>query len=598
MIDSCKKILYLLPSGDKYKLLALFVLMLLAAALEVAGIGMIPAFVAIVANPEKVMQHDTVKAILDYLGITSSRNLLIYGGLALIAVFVFKNAYISFYYYIETRYTYSRFYRISYRLMSSYMQAPYTFHLQRNTADLLRNTNIEVRLLITNVIKPCLVLAKEIVITLAITLFLLALEPIITLVVFLLLGSSVGGFLMFTHKRLKQYGKEDQVHRRDIIKALNQGVGGIKDVRVLNREAEFIEKFRYAASRSSTLIRKSVFISKIPKPIVETIAVSGVMLIALMMVFQGREIAAIIPVLALFAMATARLLPALQQITRALTQLRYNLVVVDPLYDDIQELAGHRNKFLADRKKENSVKLENAIEARSIHFKYPGSDESALDGISFTIRKGQSVAFTGPSGAGKTTIVDVLLGLLEPTKGQILLDGKNIQEQLSSWQRIIGYIPQFIYLSDETLRSNIAFGVPEKEIKDENIWKALRLAKLDEFVFQLPKGLDTIIGEHGVRLSGGQRQRVGIARALYHDPQVLVMDEATSALDNTTEKQIIKAIEQLRGERTIITIAHRLTTVMNCDVIYFMKDGKIESHGTYNELVSQNKRFRLLAGVK
>jgi len=595
VLDSFKKILYLLPSGDKYKLLVLFVLMLLAAVVEVAGIGMIPAFVAVVADPEKVMQYGAIGNLLEFFGITTPHELLIWGGAALIAVFVVKNAYISFYYYIEARYTYSRFYRIAHRLMSSYMQAPYTFHLKRNTAELLRNTNQEVRLLINRIIKPSLILAKEMLMTLGIIILLLVLEPIITLVVFLLLGSSVGGFLMLTQKRMKRYGKEEQIHRQGLIKALNQGVGGIKDARVLNREAEFIEKFRFAAFRSAYLMRMQAFISKIPKPIVETIAVAGIMLIAVLMVLQGREIMAIIPVLTLFAMATVRLMPALQQITRSLTQLRYNIVVVDPLYNDIHELADYRKKFLADRKNQAPLKLERVIEARNIHYRYPGSDERALDGISFTILKGQSVAFTGPSGAGKTTIVDILLGLLDPVKGEILLDGKNIQDQLSAWQRNIGYIPQFIYLSDETLRNNIAFGIPDKEVEDEKVWEALRLANLDEFVQRLPKGLNTIIGERGVRLSGGQRQRVGIARALYHNPQVLVMDEATSALDNTTEKQIIKAIEELRGERTIITIAHRLTTVMNCDVIYFMKDGKIESHGTYKELVSHNERFRVLA---
>jgi len=597
VIDILKKIQYLLPSGDKYRLVILFILMLFGALIEVVGIGMVPAFVAIVANPEKVMEYRAVEQLLIFLGITTSRELLLWGGSALIGVFVVKNLYITFYYYVEAKYAYSRFYRISHRLMSSYMQAPYTFHLQRNTAELLRNTSQEVRLLIKNVIKPSLVMAKEILMSVAIVVFLLLLEPIITLVIFLLLGSSVGGFLMLTQKRMKRYGKEEQQHRRGLIKALNQGVGGIKDARVLNREAEFIEKFRYAAFRSSHLMKMREFISKTPKPIVETIAVGGIMLIAVLMVLQGRELAAIIPVLSLFAMATVRLMPALQNITKSLTQLRYNIVVVEPLYDDMYELAEYRKRFLADRKKQEQLELKHTIEARNISYHYPSSEEMALDGVSFIINKGQSVAFTGPSGAGKTTIVDILLGLLEPVRGEILLDGKNIQDHISAWQRNIGYIPQFIYLSDETLRNNIAFGIPDKEIDDDKVWESLRLAQLDEFVVGLPKGLDTIIGERGVRLSGGQRQRVGIARALYHDPQVLVMDEATSALDNTTEKQIIRAIEQLRGDRTIITIAHRLTTVMKCDVIYFMKDGKIESQGTYDELVSTNERFRVLAEV-
>ncbi len=597
MLESLKKILYLLPKGDKYRLLGLFAMMLVAAVIEVAGIGMIPAFVSIVADPQMVLQYGPAEKLLAFLGIETARELLIWGGAALVLVFVIKNMYITLFYYVESRYAYSRLYRLSHRLMSSYMQAPYTFHLQRNTADLLRNSSSEVRLLIQQVIKPTLEMAKESVMALTIILFLLIMEPMITLIVFLLLGSSVGGFLMLTQKRVKGYGREEQEHRRGLIKALNQGVGGIKDARVLNREAEFIEKFRYAAYRSSILLTKKFFLSKIPKPIVETIAVGGIMLIAVMMVVQGRPVTTIIPVLTLFVMATVRLMPAIQTFTKAMTKLRYNVVVIDPIYNDIRELADYRKRFLADRKKGERLKMNESIEIRDIHYNYPNSNEQALRGVSLTIPRGQSIAFTGASGAGKTTIVDLLLGLLEPEKGEILVDGKNIHEHLSAWQRNIGYIPQFIFLSDETLRCNVAFGVPEKEIDDEKVWHALQLAQLGELIERMPEKLETMIGERGVRLSGGQRQRIGIARALYHDPQVLVMDEATSALDNVTEKQIIGAIERLKGERTIITIAHRLTTVMNCDQIYFMDEGRIVSEGTYDELIEQNDSFRVLANA-
>ncbi len=597
MTEIIKKVLYLLPKGDKYRIAALLAMMLGAALIEVAGIGMIPAFVSIVADPDRVMNYEPIAGLLDWLGIETQQQLLVWGGSTLVLVFVIKNIYLTIYYYVEARYAYSRFYRLSHRLMSSYMQAPYTFHLQRNTADLLRNTNSEVRLLVQQVIKPSLIITKEAVMSISIVGFLLFMEPVITFIVMILLGSGVGGFLMLTQRRVKGYGLEEQEHRRGIIKALNQGVGGIKDARVLNREAEFIEKFRYAAWRSSVLLTKKFFLSKIPKPIVETIAVAGIMLIAILMVAQGRPVTTIIPVLTLFVMATVRLMPAIQQVTKSLTKLRYNLVVVDPIYDDIVELADYRKRFLADRDKRERIELKNKITIRDLHYSYPNSDEQALRGVSLSIPKGASVAFTGPSGAGKTTIVDLLLGLLEPDRGMILADGQNIQDHLSAWQRNIGYIPQFIYLSDETLRNNIAFGIKNEEIDDEAVWKALQLAQLDELVKGLPEGLETIIGERGVRLSGGQRQRIGIARALYHNPQVLVMDEATSALDNVTEKQIIAALDELKGQRTVITIAHRLTTVMDCDRIYFMKNGRIESEGTYDELIANNDSFRVLANV-
>ncbi len=572
-------------------------MMLFAALLEVAGIGMIPAFVSIVAEPEKILNYEPVDRVFAFLGITTSRDLLIWGGVALISIFVIKNLYLIAYFYILSRFVYNRNYMISQRLMKSYMQAPYTFHLQRNTAELLRNTTQEVRLVVQQVVKPGLEITKEIVMVVSIITFLVIMEPLITLIVFIVMGSTVGGFLMLTQKKMRSFGKEEQKLRMEMIKSVNQGLGGIKDARVLNREEEFIESFRKAAFRSSRLLATKNFISKIPKPVVETVAVGGIMLIAILMVLQGRPITSIIPILALFAMATMRLLPAIQKITSTMTSLRYNIVSLDPLYEDMLELAPYRKNFLADRKKHERITLQKKIECKDVHYHYPESDEQALKGVSFVIPKGKAVAFTGASGAGKTTVVDLLLGLLDPQKGQILVDGLDIRDNLSAWQRNIGYIPQFIYLGDETLRKNIAFGVPENEIEDEKVWNAIKLAQLEDTVNQMPDKLDTVIGERGTRLSGGQRQRVGIARALYHDPQVLVMDEATSALDNITEKQIIEAIDQLKGERTVITIAHRLTTVMKCDMIYFMMDGKIQSQGTYDELVKKSEKFRVLAEV-
>ncbi|MBP3193847.1 ABC transporter ATP-binding protein [Natronogracilivirga saccharolytica] len=595
MLTALRKIIYLLPKGDPVKLVILFFMMMFAALLEVAGIGMIPAFVSIVADPDRVLQYEPVERIFASLNITTSRELLIWGGGALIVIFVVKNLYMIAYFYIQARFVYKRNYTISRELMTSYMQAPYTFHLQRNTAELLRNSTQEVRMIVKQVLKPVLELSKELVMVLSIILFLVIMEPVISLIVFLVMGSTVGSFLLLTQKKMKKYGREEQKMRREMIKSVNQGLGGIKDARVLNREDEFINVFRKASLRSSRLMTVHQFLAKIPKPVVETLAVVGIMLIAVTMVIQGRPITAIIPIMALFAMATVRLMPAVQQITSILTRLRYNIVSVDPVYNDMVELAEYRKILSADRDRKERFLLKNNIEIKDVHYHYPESDEQALNGVSFIIPRGKAVAFTGSSGAGKTTVVDLLLGLLEPQSGSVLVDGKDINDNLSAWQRNIGYIPQFIYLADETLRQNIAFGLPGDKIDDKQVWKAVRLAQLEDLVHRLPHGLDTIIGERGTRLSGGQRQRVGIARALYHDPQVLVMDEATSALDNITEKQIIKAIEELKGERTIIMIAHRLTTVMNCDILYLMDAGKIVKQGTYQELISSSKQFREMA---
>lgn len=595
MPKTLKKIFYILPKGDPIKLIILLLLMLLAAAMEVAGIGMIPAFVAIVADPERVLSVEWLEPILNMLNISNAEDLLIGGSIVLVSIFIVKSIYIISFNYFEARFIYNRRYTISHRLMRSYMQAPYIFHLRRNTAELLRNITQEVNVFINNVVSNLLKMIREGVMALAILIFLFVMEPLITVLIISLSGLGAGTFILLNKKKMKEYGREEQERRSEMIKALNQGLGGIKDARVLNREEEFIDKFRIEAYKSTRLMAYIRFIQQIPRPVVETTAVLGMLLVAVLLLWQERSMATIIPILALFAMATVRLMPSVQQLVSMYTNLRYNIVSLDPVFYDLKELEKYNTRFLKDRKNENKLNFEKEIEINNISYHYPESEEQAINRISITISKGEAVAFVGASGAGKTTMVDLILGLLEPNEGKILLDGVSIEENISAWQRNIGYIPQMIYLADETLRSNIAFGLPEAEIDESKVMKAIKLAQLETMLSRLPNGLDTILGEHGTRLSGGQRQRVGIARALYHDPKVLVMDEATSALDNITEKQITNAIESLKGERTLIMIAHRLTTVKNCDKLYFMEEGKIVQEGTYNDLVSSNIRFREMA---
>jgi ATP-binding cassette subfamily C protein len=590
-----KKLYGLFDARERLKMVGLLFLMLIAAILEVAGIGMIPGFVTIVTDPETVMKYEPIENILKAIGVTNSRELLIWGSLALVGIFLIKNIYLVAYHYIEKKFLYNRMYHISHRLMKSYMQAPYTFHLKRNVAELLRNINEECRLLIDRVLMPFFVVLKEGGIGLAIVIFLVFMEPFITLIVFVMLGTAIGFFLFFTQERIKKYGEEEQYYRGEMIRMVNQGLGGIKDARILNREMFFVEKFREKVRRATQLRTYIRFISQIPKPAIETFAVTGIMIIAFVMVLQERPLKSIIPILSLFAMATVRLMPAIQKIAKSYTTLSYNIVSVNPVYDDLNELSEYQSNFIADRKKENKFEFSDSLNFDNVYYQYPNSEEYALDGVSFEISKGEAIGFVGASGAGKSTLVDVMLGLLKSTKGTISIDGKNIYKNLSAWQQNIGYIPQSIYISDESLRNNIAFGIPEDEIEDENVRKAIRLAKLEEHVQQLPNGLDTVIGERGKLLSGGQQQRVGIARALYHDPQFLVMDEATSSLDNVTEKYIMSSIERLKGDRTIIIIAHRLTTVKKCDTLYFMENGKIIQQGTYSKLIETNKKFREMA---
>ena len=580
---------------EKFKILILFAMMLFAAMLEVVGIGLIPVFVSVVASPQRVLEHATWGPWLQQLGIESSRDLLIYGAASLIIVFIIKNLYLMGYRYLEARFIFNRRYLFSLRLMTAYMQAPYTFYLQRNSSELLRNATGEVNILINNVLAPIMNISKEVIMSLAVLVFLVVLEPLITLFVLMVMGGIAGLFLFFTQRKIKHFGIEAQHYRKEMLKAAQQGFGGIKDVRVLNREAFLVNVFGKMAHRLSRLQMMKKVVTDMPRPMVETIAVTGIMVIALIMHLQGRPIADIVPIIALFGVATIRLMPSIEITTRMFTELRYNIAAVNPIYDDITALKNHQQAFRADRRKNAKTTLTDRISINNLHYQYPNSREQALHGVSMEIPRGKAVAFVGPSGAGKTTIADMLLGLLEPQQGEILVDGKNIYDSISAWQRNIGYIPQFIFLSDDTMRRNIAYGLPDDMIEEDKVRRAVELSQLSELAGRLPDGLETVIGERGARLSGGQRQRVGIARALYHNPQVLVMDEATSALDNLTEQHVINAIEALKGERTIIMIAHRLTTVMNCDVLFLMEDGKITDQGSYAELLKRNAAFREMA---
>lgn len=589
------KIFYILPKGDPLKFAVLLLLMFVAAVMEVAGLSMIPAFVAIIADPQRVMQIDWLQSVFSILDITSKRDLLLWGSGALVGIFIIKSVYIIAFNYFEAHFVYRRQYSISHRLMRSYMQAPYIFHLQKNTAVLLRNITQEINVLINNVIASLLKMTREVVMALGILVFLFFMEPLITLVIISLSVFGAGAFILFNKNKMKDYGEEEQECRSQMIKALNQGLGGIKDARVLNREEEFIEKFRIQAYRSTQLKAYIRFMQQVPRPVVETTAVLGVLVVAGLLVWQNRPMDAIIPILALFAIATVRMMPSIQTIVTLYTNLRYNLVSLSPIYDDLKELESDNARFNDDRNQKDKLKFENEIQIQNLSYHYPGSDEQALNEITLTIAKGEAVAFVGSSGAGKTTLVDIILGLFEPDEGEIYVDGVNVRGNLSAWQRNVGYIPQTIYLADETLRANVAFGLPKNEIDDNNVMDAIKLAQLERLLKQLPDGLDTIIGENGTRLSGGQQQRLGIARALYHKPKVLVMDEATSALDNITEKQIINAIEALKDDHTLIMIAHRLTTVKNCDKLYFMEHGNIVQAGSYHNLVDSNIKFREMA---
>ena len=591
-----RKLSYLLNARERRNAGILFALTWIGALLDVVGVGAIPAFVGVISMPDKLLEYAPVRYAYDRLGMTSADDMVMWAALVLMVVFVVKNVYLTFLAYVGARYNSGRRVSISNRLFRAYLRSPYTFHLQRNTAVLLRNTNSESGTVISGVLGPLLTLAQELLTLVFVFVLLVLVEPVVTIAVFTVMGTITAVFYRATRSKVSEYAKEAQRHRRLSVQAVNQGLGGFKDARILGRERFFLQSYKESTQFQAEADRYKSVIQALPKLFLETLSIAGMLGVSALLVAQDRPLESIIPTLTLLGVAVIRLMPSFQKISMSVNGLQWGQKALDAVYDDLAELDAQEAEIRARRRSGESLAFEREIRFEHLSYQYPGQDGEALHDVSLEIPKGAAVGFIGPSGAGKTTIVDVLLGLLDPTEGRVLVDGDDIQGRMARWQRKIGYIPQSIYLTDDTIRGNVAFGMDDDEIEDAAVWAALEAAQLRDMVEALPEGLDTVVGERGVRISGGQRQRVGIARALYHNPEVLVMDEATSALDNRTEQQFVEALESLQGSHTLIVIAHRLTTVRNCDRLFMLDHGKLVAQGTYDELLATSDDFRQMAG--
>ncbi|MCT7958229.1 ABC transporter ATP-binding protein [Laspinema palackyanum] len=595
-----QKFLYLFTTRERWQIAGLFLLILIGAGVETLGVGLVLPFISLLERPQRVEEAGLLRWVYQAVGEPELRQFLIWAGLGFIGIYLLKNAYLTGLTYLQCRFIYDKQVELCSRLFRAYLYSPYPFHLQRNSADLIRNLTSETGVFFNSVLIPGLLALTEVTILACIALFLLIVEPVTSLAAAGGIGLATMSFYRVVRLKLSELGEARQYHYGQVIRTINHGLGGVKEAKVLGREPLFIEEFEKHNIYSTRALQFYQLMSQLPRFFIESIAIVGLMLIVVSVLAQGRNLSAVIPTLSLFAAAAFRLMPSINRILNSVTAIRFSSSSVYVLYQDLMELKPVlENSHLGESRKLAEVQpvLETEIALQNVFYRYPGASDNSLQRVSLTIPKGKSVGFVGSSGAGKTTIVDVILGLLPPTQGQILVDGRDIYDDLSAWQRLIGYIPQSIYLCDDTLRNNIAFGIPEKEINEGWIEAAVKSAQLTELLTSLPEGLDTLVGERGVRLSGGQRQRVGIARALYHNPEVLVMDEATAALDNQTEAGVMESVEKLSGEKTLIMIAHRLSTVKNCDRLYFMSQGQIIDSGTYDELCQRNQEFQIMAQV-
>lgn len=566
------KLGFIFSGREKRRLALLLFIIIVGSFLELMGVTIFMPFIEIIMDENAIQNNEMLLRVYDFFDFDSRETFLASIAGCIIFIYIFKNVFIALEKNAIYKFSYNIQRRISTKLLSAYMSEPYTFHLNKNVAVLQRSMQEDTDLFAKGIIHAMEAMA-EVVVCIAIGCYLYVVSRSITIIIVGLLVVCLAVFMYISKKYSSAIGRQSQAYKGNIYKWMNQAIGGIKEIKVLNREDYFIERYDAYFAKYVRGLRINRLIGVLPKYVIETVCMTGLILAVIFKLFWGQnDMETFIPQLAVFAVAAFRLLPSVGKINEHMSATLYSAPSLDLIYHDLKEV-----EELPPRKQNEleSWKFQNTLKIKNVSYHYPDAEENVIERASFQIEKGNSIAFVGASGAGKTTMVDIILGLLVPQMGKITADGMDIEKNISLWQKEIGYIPQTIYLSDDTIRNNIAFGIPEDQIDEEAVQKALHKAQLFDFVDSLPNGLDTVVGDRGVRLSGGQRQRIGIARALYHDPEILILDEATSALDNETETSVMEAIDSLKGLKTMIIIAHRLTTIRNVDVIYEVADGKV-----------------------
>lgn len=568
-----KKLGYIFDGRDKKKLVFLTGAIVVGSFLELLAVMVFMPFIDVLQNRETIQTKWYLKKMYDLLGLHRAEDFMVILAICIIMVYLVKNVYLIVEKDYIFRFSYNTQMKLSTRLLAAYMKEPYTFHLNHNIAVLQRSLYEDTSRFM-QVILYALELGAELAVAAVMVIYLLVISKTITIIVLGLLAVFVGGFLLISRKYSRRFGLENQGYEGKIFQWMNQSLGGIKEIKILERETYFTDEFRKYWGKYARGLRIARTISILPKYTVEAVSMTGLLIAVIVkLVFGEADMTYFISQLAAFAVAAMRLMPSVGRINEHASNMLYAFPSVELVYHDLVEIEGLIDNDRRDCGRD--WKLQKEICVQDVSYHYPDTEEWVLKDVNFTIKKGTTVAFIGSTGSGKTTMVDIILGLLTPVKGAVMADEINIHEQPKTFHAQVGYIPQTIYLSDDTIRNNIAFGVQEGQIDEDAVNAALEKAQLRDFVESLPHGLETIVGDRGVRLSGGQRQRIGIARALYHDPEILVLDEATSALDNETEAAIMDSINRLHGRKTLVIIAHRLQTIEKCDMVYRVQAGAI-----------------------
>ena len=568
-MDKFKKILSIFDRRQKLQLVRLTVIILIDAIVELLGVSIIVPFIDMITDPDKLMSKPVVAMLVNKLGL-DSRAFIIWVCIGIAVVYVIKNVILIYVCNEQFKFTYHGQRDLSNYFMRLYLDEDYSFHLKHNSAELMRDISNDTSMFYSTVL-AYLQSITESFICIVLIAYLLYKDPFITLGVAAILAAIFLCFMKGYKSALERLGNERRHYTFKMTQAMQQGFGGFKEIKVAGTEDYFDDDFGRANQKFTDALCKNLFLNSLPKPIMEALCIGTVMGIIAIKLATGAEASSFVQTLAVFAVAAFRLLPSVNKMASYVGNIMHSGVVVDEMTSRIQETR-KKEKTLSSTTTEK-VPFEKQIAINKMSFCYEGADEAVLRDINLVIGKNDAVAFTGKSGAGKTTLVDIILGLLKPQSGNVEVDNWDISQSPKAWQTKIGYIPQNIYMLDDTIRNNITFG--KTNYSDQDIKDALREAQLLDFVEGLPNGLDTVIGEQGARLSGGQRQRIGIARALIRKPELLVLDEATSALDAETEKAVMESIDHLHGKLTMIIIAHRLTTIEKCDYRYIVENGGI-----------------------
>lgn len=580
MKDIFKKLMILLDQKQKRKMVVLVFMMLIGGVLETLGVSLILPVMELVLEENAVQSKRYLQVICDIFHIAyhDTKSLMILVMVGLVVVFALKNLFLFFQQKVQLKFVYTNQFATSRRMMINFMQRPYEYYLNADTAVIQRSITSDVNNMYGLILALLQLISEGIVFVCLVAVSLLA-DVWMSITVAILLIAVLLIIKCILKPIMKRAGEENQDFYSGLFKWINQSVMGIKEIKIANKESYFINEYAKCGAGYVSAVQRYNLFNATPRLLIETVAIAGMILYMMVRLLTGAEIIDIMPQLTLLAMVAMRLIPCANRINTHLTSISYFEPFLMGASDNLKEEIRDKNinyDLKAYQQKEDVPKLEikEKIELKNITYKYPNTEKLIFDDADMEIPIGKSVGIVGTSGSGKTTVVDIMLGLLQLQSGEILADGKDVRQCYPSWLKNIGYIPQTIFMIDDSIRKNVAFGYPEEDIDDEKVWRALKEAQLDEFVKSLPEGLDTGIGERGIRISGGQRQRIGIARALFEDPEVLVLDEATSALDNDTEAAIMDSINRLHGKKTLVIIAHRLQTIEKCDMVYRVENGK------------------------